>query len=267
MANYNSLKEAIRAAVYDNSNEDITGQILQDCLMQIINQSVVQGSLFKGLANPATNPGTPDGNVFYITGQAGTYVNFGGVIVQDKQLVILTNQTGSWQVLRLVSWADAEVPFSCDSFLSADSMNPVENRVLQSVISDLQTRVATLEQSTTTVLYRHFVKMEVGGKFFGILDIINKKQTFENSDATGTWPLLSPVIDLRYTSGQARPYFDQNFFVIISSITTQPRLIYKYYSFEQGSSSNYAHWFPTTEGTWEIASDFTFTQLAVSRIS
>jgi len=251
MANYNSLKEAIRAAVYDNSNEDITGQILQDCLMQIINQSVVQGSLFKGLANPLTNPGTPDGNVFYITGQAGTYVNFGGVVVQDKQLVILTNQTGSWQVLRLVSWADSEAPFSCDSFLSADSMNPVENRVLQSVISDLQTRVATLEQSSTTLLYRHLIKCEVNSQFMGVIDLINNKQSFTNTDLVGKkLPIFSAV-------NESEEYF----MIEIANITSI--LIYKFYT--QEKDGNIVDWHPSS-GSY-TTSDFTFTELSSIRIS
>ena len=264
MANYTQLKTAIQAVIYENSDEDITGQIMQDALMQIINQSIVQGSLFKGLASPDTVPDAPDANVFYITSQPGTYVNFGGVVVQDKQLVILTNKTGSWKVLRLVSWVDSDVPFSCDNALSNTSTNPVENRVLSAMFSDLETRISNLEQSSGATLYRHLVRMVVGAKFFGILDIINKKQTFENSDVTGTWPLLSPVIDLRYTSNQIRPYFDQNFFVVISSITAQPALIYKYYYYEQNSSSNYDHW---NTSSWEVANDFSFTQLAVTRLS
>lgn len=263
MANYNSLKEAIRAAVYDNSNEDITGQILQDCLMQIINQSVVQGSLFKGLASPLTNPGTPDGNVFYITGQAGTYVNFGGVIVQDKQLVILTNQTGSWQVLRLVSWADSEAPFSCDSFLSADSMNPVENRVLQSVISDLQTRVTTLEQSSTTLLYRHLIKCEIDSQFMGVIDLINNKQSFTNTDLVGKkLPIFSPVNDLRLGSSN-NIWFEEYFMIEISNITSN--LLYKFYKHIKDSDGNIVDWQPSQ--VYDISSNFTFTELSTIRIS
>lgn len=262
MANYNSLKEAIRAAVYDNSKEDITGQILQDCLMQIINQSVVQGSLFKGVANPLTNPGTPDGNVFYITGQAGTYVNFGGVIVQDKQLVVLTNQTGSWQVLRLVSWADSEAPFSCDSFLSADSMNPVENRVLQSVISDLQTRVATLEQSSTTLLYRHLIKCEVESQFMGVIDLINNKQLFTNTDLVGKkLPIFSSTYNLRFGSSNAI-WFEEYFMIEISALTSN--LTYKVYKHIKNSDGNIVDWQPSSG--FGITNDFTFTELGVTRI-
>lgn len=265
MANYNSLKEAIRAAVYDNSNEDITGQILQDCLMQIINQSVVQGSLFKGLASPLTNPGTPDGNVFYITGQAGTYVNFGGVVVQDKQLVILTNQTGSWQVLRLVSWADSETPFSCDSFLSADSMNPVENRVLQSVISDLQTRVTTLEQSSTTVLYRHLIKCEIDSQFMGVIDLINNKQSFTNADLLNKkLPIFSPINNLSI-GGPSSIFFEEYFIIEISSISSSI-MYYAIYRHEKGSGGNTIDWNP--QPPYSITTTtFSFTELSTIRLS
>lgn len=54
------------------------------------------GYLFKGVAVPSTNPGTPDQNVFYIAG-AGTYQNFGGLTVPDGYIGLL-EYNGSWAV-------------------------------------------------------------------------------------------------------------------------------------------------------------------------
>ena len=47
------------------------------------------GYLFMGMAVPATNPGTPDQNVFYVASTAGTYTNFGGLAVADGEVAIL----------------------------------------------------------------------------------------------------------------------------------------------------------------------------------
>lgn len=53
------------------------------------------GYLFKGIAVPTDNPGTPDQNVFYIASQMGTYTNFGGLVVADGEVAIL-RYNGSW---------------------------------------------------------------------------------------------------------------------------------------------------------------------------
>ena len=53
------------------------------------------GYLFKGIAAPLTNPGTPDQDVFYLASEAGTYANFGGLVVADGEVAIL-RYNGSW---------------------------------------------------------------------------------------------------------------------------------------------------------------------------
>lgn len=75
---YNTLKAAIQAAIKNNDNEEITGDILQGVLLSIVN-SVGSGYNFAGVATPSTNPGTPDGSMFWIGGN-GTYTSFGNTI-------------------------------------------------------------------------------------------------------------------------------------------------------------------------------------------
>lgn len=94
MANYESLKSAIRQVIKSNGNEEITGQVLQDTLISLVS-SVGQNATFAGVAVPTTNPQNPDGNVFYLATQNGTYSNFGGIVVADE-VAILSNVGGSW---------------------------------------------------------------------------------------------------------------------------------------------------------------------------
>lgn len=54
-----------------------------------------RGYLLAGIATPSTNPGVPDGNVFYLATTAGTYTNFGGLSVEDGELAIL-KYDGTW---------------------------------------------------------------------------------------------------------------------------------------------------------------------------
>jgi hypothetical protein len=94
MANYETLKAAIQQVVKTNGNNEITGALLQQSLLSMIN-SLGVGYQFVGIATPSTNPGTPDQNVFYIASESGTYSNFGGLSVSDGEVAIL-KYNGTW---------------------------------------------------------------------------------------------------------------------------------------------------------------------------
>lgn len=94
MANYNTLKTSIEAVIKQNGNNEITGPILQQTLLAMVN-SLGVGYQYAGIATPTTNPGTPDQNVFYIASTAGTYTNFGGLVLADGEIAIL-KWNGAW---------------------------------------------------------------------------------------------------------------------------------------------------------------------------
>lgn len=78
-------------AVYDTNNK-----VLDDYI-----QHLKKTSTFAGIATPTTNPGTPDGPVFYIAGE-GTYANFSNIVIKAGQLGILKwNGTWSKEVLEI----------------------------------------------------------------------------------------------------------------------------------------------------------------------
>lgn len=94
MANWSTLKAAIASIIKTNGNREITGQLMQNILNNIVS-SVGENSTFAGIATPATNPGVPDGNVFYLATKAGTYANFSGIEITTGEAVIL-EWRGSW---------------------------------------------------------------------------------------------------------------------------------------------------------------------------
>lgn len=94
MANYATLKAAIQQVIKANGNNEITGPILQQSLLSMIN-SLGDGFMFAGIATPSTNPGTPDQNLYYIASTAGTYSNFNAIVVNANEVAILT-YNGSW---------------------------------------------------------------------------------------------------------------------------------------------------------------------------
>ena len=99
MGNYEELKQAISDVIKTNGNQEITGQIMQNVLSTIVS-TVGANRTFVGIANADTNPGLPDGNVFYIAYTAGNYVNFqskaGNLTVNPGELAILYNETTNW---------------------------------------------------------------------------------------------------------------------------------------------------------------------------
>lgn len=93
MANYETLKSAIQQVVKTNGNNEITGALLQQSLLAMVN-SLGQHYQFAGIATPSTNPGTPDQNIFYLAGP-GTYSNFNSLVVQTGNLGALC-YNGVW---------------------------------------------------------------------------------------------------------------------------------------------------------------------------
>lgn len=101
MANWTVLKAAIADVIKTNGNQEITGAVLQNTLNSIVN-AVGENATLVGVATPTTNPGTPDGNVFYFAAQAGTYTNFGSVVLHEGLNILLWNGA-SWAVTNVMN--------------------------------------------------------------------------------------------------------------------------------------------------------------------
>ena len=100
MANYSNLKAAINEVIKANGVGAITGDVLNQVLMAMVN-SLGDGYIFMGAATPSTNPGSPDQNVFYLAYEGGTYTNFGALAVtQGFNILKLTGST--WSVEQLI---------------------------------------------------------------------------------------------------------------------------------------------------------------------
>jgi len=90
MSNYSALKATLNANIRENNNEEITGQILNGVLNDMVN-ALGAGYQFIGVATP-TNPGsdqTPDYKCFYIATTPGAYSHLGGLVVEDGEVALL----------------------------------------------------------------------------------------------------------------------------------------------------------------------------------
>lgn len=99
MANNENLKNYIKGLIYNNQNKAITGNILQEVLINIIQSAINQGYLYYGIATPSTNPGTLDQNLFYVAFESGNYVNFGlGYVNLEGKIGIIVVRNNAWAI-------------------------------------------------------------------------------------------------------------------------------------------------------------------------
>jgi len=95
MANYSNLISTISNAIKYNANNEITGNLLQEQLIAMIN-SLGDGYTFKGVAYPNTNPSTPDSKVLYAATAEGYYTNFANLYVCASEIAFLYYD-GHWK--------------------------------------------------------------------------------------------------------------------------------------------------------------------------
>lgn len=96
MANWIKLKKAIADVIKTNGNEEITGAIMQQTLISIVD-NLGSNAQFGGVAVPSTVPADTDGSVFYLASTQGTYPNFNNIEVDASEMAVFTKNTaGTW---------------------------------------------------------------------------------------------------------------------------------------------------------------------------
>lgn len=95
MANWDALKTLIADRIKPNGNQEITGNSLQSTIISVVN-SMGGNATFAGIAVSTTNPGTPDGPVFYLASEPGVYSNFSSIEVKDGEIKVLMWNDGAW---------------------------------------------------------------------------------------------------------------------------------------------------------------------------
>lgn len=136
MADTTALKNRIRAAIKANDNQEITGLVLQQVLLDIVDEqldlnpglqeainteknarqeadtelsnlitgiknNIDNGYVYAGIATPSTVP--VSGKVFYVAAQVGTYANFESTVVTEGITILKYDGT---------SWAKEQVLFT-----------------------------------------------------------------------------------------------------------------------------------------------------------
>ena len=119
MAAYDSLKSLVQQAIRTNGNNEITGQVLQNVLMAMIDELGGENG-YAGVATPSTNPGAPDGKVFYFATEAGTYTHFdGATLAKGIHLLVFNGVTWSHQTLYTI---DSEVTSGSNNLITSGAV-------------------------------------------------------------------------------------------------------------------------------------------------
>lgn len=111
MGNFDSLKTAIAEVIKQNGNEEITGDVLQFILLEMVS-GLGAGYRFLGVCTPSTEPQEPDGSAFYV-GAGGEYSNFTGITptVPNGSICFFKWDGSDWSysTLRVTNPVDAEI--------------------------------------------------------------------------------------------------------------------------------------------------------------
>ena len=76
----------------------VTTNKLEHSIQSLIT-NISKTATFAGIANPTTNPGTPDGPVFYLAFEPGEYSNF-SVTIDGNGIYIITNTSSTWEAVK-----------------------------------------------------------------------------------------------------------------------------------------------------------------------
>ena len=89
MSQYLILKDAIDAAIYENSQQATTGSTLNTVLNSMVT-ALGKGYQFGGLVSPNTTYTAGDEKIAFMASEAGRYPSFGNFSVAAGELALLS---------------------------------------------------------------------------------------------------------------------------------------------------------------------------------
>lgn len=114
-----------------------------DALLATANELKTAGYIYKGVATPSTNPGTPTERVAYLASEPGTYTNFGGIVIASG-LYSLTYVSGTWTGTQMQAGSDIEVVQTTgQSATAVMSQKAVTNSLVGSAIVYDETEIVS----------------------------------------------------------------------------------------------------------------------------
>lgn len=166
MAYNTAIKAAIDAAIYDNVSQDITGAILNGVLKAMVD-AASEGFQFAGIAEPATNPGTPKGKIYYMAFEGGNYQYFGNNDLPDNHINFLFWTGSSWAVeypVDLRGFLSENNTFSGNNTFSAELKVAFESLIDLNSDDNLQDMLNALMPRVLTAVENHIATFDAYGR-------------------------------------------------------------------------------------------------------
>ena len=144
--------ESINARITTDRISDgaVTIDKLEHSIQSLLT-NISKNASFAGIATPTTNPGTPEGPVFYIASTAGNYSNFGGIEISQNELAILYKLSNSWS--SYIIQLGTEVIFDVSARFPTGGTGGTDNYTIETAIAavpnDLQLNVRYLTFKTS----------------------------------------------------------------------------------------------------------------------
>lgn len=186
MANWTILKQAIANVIKTNGNQEITGAVLQNTLNSIVN-TVGENATFVGIATPTTNPGIPDGPVFYFANTTGVYSNFSDISIDEMEIDILIFNGLSWEKLKVIDLSD------------------FKNIKLK--ISEIDNRILLLEDNANAIYKKVYGNIEYNDLSLPAREIIEAK----GGGIITNYPDEEDITSIEENSKQKIRFADRNY--------------------------------------------------------
>lgn len=202
MANWDLLKASIAKLIRINGNQEITGLLLQGALANIIS-SVGQYATFAGVATPKTNPGAPDGPVFYLAASSGVYSNFDGASLAIGEAAVL--------VWRDKAWIKLPVGFSTQEALNKETQRAIDaEKVLSKDIETIKEAISNSGgeggEGSKEVTRAEFELVKAQSK--GTFDAVSELGMTEKADIDGYEIALAKSTNTAEKTKVKVPVFD-----------------------------------------------------------
>lgn len=209
MADYIKLKDAITEVIKTNGNQEITGQILQNTLLSIVNV-IGEDRTFAGVAEPDTNPGNPDQNVIWAATQKGTYTGFGNYVHDGVGIAFLGNTTSGWQAVKMnVVGVDSDGnPVNPDSYVTKEAFERFKKDLVAELTdtSDANNIHARFDSHGNVIFDYYATKQSVDA----LIKEIGSESTSESEDGSVWGKLISLVQDTTVHSKEISDLNDES---------------------------------------------------------
>ena len=209
MADYIKLKDAITEVIKTNGNQEITGQILQNTLLSIVNV-IGEDRTFAGVAELDTNPGNPDQNVIWAATQKGTYTGFGNYVHDGVGIAFLGNTTSGWQAVKMnVVGVDSDGnPVNPDSYVTKEAFERFKKDLVAELTdtSDANNIHARFDSHGNVIFDYYATKQSVDA----LIKEIGSESTSESEDGSVWGKLISLVQDATVHSKEISDLNDES---------------------------------------------------------